>query len=45
MVKEIAHAHGGHVFARNREGAGAVIGFRLPLYQPPRDGRGEAEGT
>ena len=38
MVKEIAHAHGGQVFARNREGGGTVIGFRLPLHQPPGDG-------
>jgi two-component system sensor histidine kinase MprB len=38
MVKEIAHAHGGQVFARNREGGGTIIGFQLPLYQPPRDG-------
>src|SRR5699024_6864773 len=32
MVREIAHAHGGEVLAGNREGGGAVIGFRLPLY-------------
>lgn len=38
MVQEIAHAHGGQVFARNREGGGTVIGFQLPLYEPPRDG-------
>lgn len=40
MVKEIAHAHGGRVFARNREGGGTVIGFCLPLYQPPRESQG-----
>ncbi len=38
MVKEIAHAHGGEVHARNREGGGAVIGFRLPLFTPPDEG-------
>lgn len=30
MVQDIAAAHGGTVFARNREGGGAVIGLRLP---------------
>ncbi|WP_285734414.1 HAMP domain-containing sensor histidine kinase [Nocardiopsis sp. ATB16-24] len=34
MVKEIVHAHGGEVLARNREGGGAVIGIRLPLLTP-----------
>lgn len=33
MVREIAHAHGGEVLARAREGGGAVIGFRLPLFR------------
>lgn len=37
MVREIAHDHGGRVFARNREGGGTVIGFQLPLYRPPQD--------
>ena len=37
MVKEIAQAHGGQVFARNREGGGTVIGFHLPVHRPPRD--------
>ncbi|CAL9449915.1 Adaptive-response sensory-kinase SasA [Nocardiopsis dassonvillei] len=35
MVREIARAHGGDVFARNREGGGAAIGFTLPLTDPP----------
>ncbi|WP_150238593.1 sensor histidine kinase [Nocardiopsis quinghaiensis] len=39
MVREIAHAHGGRVFARNREGGGAVIGFQLPVFTPS-DGEG-----
>ncbi len=30
MVHDIAAAHGGTVFAYNREGGGAVIGLRLP---------------
>ncbi|WP_083936471.1 sensor histidine kinase [Nocardiopsis ganjiahuensis] len=37
MVKEIAQAHGGQVFARNREGGGTVIGFHLPVHQPLQD--------
>ncbi|WP_077693779.1 MULTISPECIES: sensor histidine kinase [Nocardiopsis] len=41
MVKEIAQTHGGRVFARNREGGGAVIGFQLPLFAP----RGEEGPT
>lgn len=35
MVKDIAQAHGGRVFARNREGGGTAIGFDLPVYTPP----------
>ncbi|WP_397222722.1 sensor histidine kinase [Nocardiopsis lambiniae] len=41
MVREIARAHDGEVFARNREGGGAVIGFTLPEItpaDPPSDG-------
>ncbi|WP_374225733.1 ATP-binding protein [Nocardiopsis sp. B62] len=38
MVQEIAHTHGGQVFARNREGGGMVIGLQLPLHRPPQDG-------
>ncbi|GHC69665.1 two-component sensor histidine kinase [Nocardiopsis terrae] len=37
MVKEIAHAHGGRVSARNRDGGGTVIGLHLPVHHPPRD--------
>ncbi|MEU3017344.1 HAMP domain-containing sensor histidine kinase [Nocardiopsis sp. NPDC007018] len=37
MVQEIAHTHGGGVFARNREGGGLVIGLWLPTYRPPGD--------
>jgi len=31
LVRRIAEAHGGRVFARNRAGGGAVVGFELPL--------------
>ncbi|GAA3735546.1 two-component system sensor histidine kinase MprB [Spinactinospora alkalitolerans] len=34
MVHDIAASHGGRVFARNREGGGAVIGFELPAVRP-----------
>lgn len=37
MVREIAQAHGGRVFAYNREGGGAAIGFQLPLFTPSED--------
>jgi two-component system sensor histidine kinase MprB len=30
IVDEIARSHGGQVFARNREGGGAAVGFTLP---------------
>lgn len=38
MVHDIAAAHGGTVFAYNREGGGAVIGMRLPTIpdEPPQ---------
>jgi two-component system sensor histidine kinase MprB len=29
IVRDVAERHGGSVFARNREGGGAVVGFRL----------------
>jgi two-component system sensor histidine kinase MprB len=29
IVRDVADRHGGSVFARNREGGGAVVGFRL----------------
>jgi two-component system sensor histidine kinase MprB len=29
IVRDVAERHGGKVFARNREGGGAVVGFRL----------------
>lgn len=38
MVQEIAVSHGGRVFAYNREGGGASIGFDLPILPP--DGHG-----
>nr|WP_017598635.1 HAMP domain-containing sensor histidine kinase [Nocardiopsis lucentensis] len=38
MVRDIARAHSGDVFARNREGGGAVVGFHLPLFTPPGEG-------
>lgn len=31
IAKRIVADHGGSVFARNREGGGAVVGFRVPL--------------
>jgi signal transduction histidine kinase len=31
LVKRIIEAHGGTVFARNREGGGAEVGFHLPV--------------
>ncbi|WP_262391692.1 sensor histidine kinase KdpD [Nocardiopsis sp. CNR-923] len=30
IVRDVVVAHGGTVFAHNREGGGAVIGFELP---------------
>jgi two-component system sensor histidine kinase MprB len=47
MVRDIAHAHGGQVFARNRVGGGAVIGFTLPQAPPagPATGPGAEPGT
>jgi two-component system sensor histidine kinase MprB len=33
IVQEIVRGHGGTVFARNRDGAGAEVGFSLP--SPP----------
>jgi two-component system, OmpR family, sensor histidine kinase MprB len=35
IVRDIAIAHGGDVIARNREGGGAVMGFRLPPADVP----------
>lgn len=43
MVQEIAASHGGRVFAENREGGGAVIGFELPV-RSAEEGTGEREG-
>ncbi|MBB6173594.1 two-component system sensor histidine kinase MprB [Nocardiopsis mwathae] len=40
MTEDIATAHGGHVFAYNREGGGAVIGFTVP---PLRRDNGPAD--
>jgi two-component system sensor histidine kinase MprB len=31
IVRDLAESHGGSVFARNRDGGGAVIGFVLPV--------------
>ena len=31
IVRDMAETHGGTVFARNRDGGGAVIGFQLPV--------------
>jgi len=37
LVKRIVEAHGGAVFARNREGGGAEVGFDLPLAAISRE--------
>jgi two-component system sensor histidine kinase MprB len=34
IVDEIVRSHGGAVFARNRDGGGAEVGFRLPASTP-----------
>ena len=34
IVRDMAQLHGGNVFAHNRDGGGAVIGFTLPLIPP-----------
>ena len=31
LVRRIAEAHGGRVFAKNGESGGAIVGFELPL--------------
>jgi two-component system, OmpR family, sensor histidine kinase MprB len=35
IVKAVADAHGGVVWARDRDGGGAVVGFSLPLAPEP----------
>jgi two-component system sensor histidine kinase MprB len=35
IVRDMAESHGGRVFAGNREGGGAVVGFELPALPPP----------
>jgi two-component system sensor histidine kinase MprB len=44
IVRDLAESHGGSVFAANREGGGAVIGFVLPVVAglplPPPTGTG-----
>lgn len=45
MVRDIAEAHGGRVFARNREGGGVVIGFQIPeAAEGEQDASAAAEG-
>jgi signal transduction histidine kinase len=36
IVRRIVEAHGGRVFARNRDGSGAEVGFDLPAAGSPR---------
>ena len=36
LVRRIAEAHGGQVFARARDGGGAVVGLSLPRADPAR---------
>ena len=38
LVRRIAEAHGGRVFARNAESGGAIVGFELPIGSPSRAG-------
>ena len=35
IVSEVAHRHGGEVFARNRQRGGAAVGFRIGRLPPP----------
>ncbi len=35
ICRAIIQVHGGHIYARNRPGGGAVFGFVLPVDQPP----------
>ncbi len=35
IVEEIVRSHGGRVFAQNRDGGGANVGFTLPTDGPP----------
>jgi len=35
IVRGVAESHGGTVFAGNRDGGGAVIGFTVPTVPPP----------
>ena len=32
LVERIARAHGGHAFGTPREGGGAAVGFRIPMF-------------
>ena len=38
IVRDLAESHGGSVFATNRAGGGATIGFELPIVPPDRSG-------
>ncbi|MEI6497757.1 MAG: HAMP domain-containing sensor histidine kinase [Actinomycetota bacterium] len=38
IVRDLAESHGGSVFATNRDGGGATIGFELPIVPPDRSG-------
>ncbi|MDP5238997.1 PAS domain-containing protein [Uliginosibacterium sp. 31-16] len=42
ICREIASAHGGHIFARNRTGGGAEFVLRIPVDGPPRQPAREA---
>jgi two-component system, OmpR family, sensor histidine kinase MprB len=35
IVRDVAEAHGGTVFAADRSGGGACVGFTLPVVPPP----------
>jgi two-component system sensor histidine kinase KdpD len=38
VCRGLVEAHGGHIWAENREGGGAIFRFTLPLEQPPEGG-------
>jgi signal transduction histidine kinase len=40
IVQDIAQAHGGQVFVRDSQPHGAILAFRLPVWQRHFDGRG-----
>ena len=41
IVKQVADAHGGDVWARARPGGGAIVGFSVVITESGRDNRGQ----